>query len=220
MNINRIDLKNEAKSKLKGKWGYAILLALIELIFAFIYGTGAESSVHQTGTYFGFAFIGGIIYSLIVFGTDFVLLDFFRNTEKKREPVLQFVRVYQEKGLFSGTLVIAILVYIWTYLWSLLLIVPGVIKGLAYSQAHFIYRDHLEAGEKIGYTQAVTESREMMDGHKWELFVLGFSFLGWILLGCITAGIAFIWVLPYIQLTTAGYYQKLKELQASDQYVA
>ncbi len=48
-----------------------------------------------------------------------------------------------------------------------------------------------------------------MDGHKWELFVLRLSFLGWDILGVLTAGIGFIWITPYKQMTYMNYYVSL-----------
>jgi len=50
----------------------------------------------------------------------------------------------------------------------------------------------------------------MTEGHKMELFVLSLSFIGWILLGSITLGIAYIWVLPYMQTTFVNAYHSLK----------
>ena len=50
---------------------------------------------------------------------------------------------------------------------------------------------------------------EMMEGHKWEYFVLGLSFIPWYLLCGITLGIASIWVVPYIQTTLAEYHVRL-----------
>jgi uncharacterized membrane protein len=96
----------------------------------------------------------------------------------------------------------------------LLLVVPGIVKGLAYSQAQLIYRDAIDAGQPIGYTEAVTRSRQLMYGHKWEFFVLLLSFLGWWLLEMITFGLASIWVIPYRTMTLANFYLKLTEEQA------
>ena len=43
-----------------------------------------------------------------------------------------------------------------------------------------------------------------------ELFVLALSFFGWALLGAITFGIAYIWILPYMQATYTNVYRWLK----------
>ena len=56
----------------------------------------------------------------------------------------------------------------------------------------------------------------MTDGHKMELFVLGLSFIGWILLGYITLGIALIWIMPYMQATMTNAYQTLKRTPTVD----
>ena len=119
--------------------------------------------------------------------------------------------IFQSGDLFIGTIIVELLCFLWVFLWSLLLVVPGIIKAIAYSQAAFIYRDKLNAGEKIGYSEAVTLSRQMMAGHKWEYFVMQLSFIGWWLLSAITAGLAGIWVLPYYYITMANYYVQLSQ---------
>ncbi|MEY2376440.1 DUF975 family protein [Lentilactobacillus buchneri] len=59
-----------------------------------------------------------------------------------------------------------------------------------------MYRDAVDRGEKISYLDAITRSRQLMDGHKWDYFVMALSFIGWGLLVGITLGIAAIWVQP------------------------
>jgi uncharacterized membrane protein len=48
-----------------------------------------------------------------------------------------------------------------------------------------------------------------MQGHRWRLFVLCLSFFWWFLLVTVTAGIALIYVGPYMSATLAGFYQDL-----------
>ena len=57
---------------------------------------------------------------------------------------------------------------------------------------------------------AITASSQMMDGHKFDLFVFQLSFLGWHLLGGITFGLAYIYVAPYIAATKAKFYESIK----------
>ena len=66
--------------------------------------------------------------------------------------------------------------------------------------------------------EAITESRLIMDGHKFELFVLQLSFIPWILLGSVTFGIAYIWVLPYMQLTMTNFYHNIKRQSVASVY--
>ena len=93
------------------------------------------------------------------------------------------------------------------FLWSLLLVVPGIIKAYSYRMVPYILADD----PSIGAKDAITRSREMMDGNKWKAFVLDLSFLGWWLLACVTLGFAGVfWVSPYIEATEAELYKALK----------
>ncbi|MCF0164738.1 MAG: DUF975 family protein, partial [Bacteroidales bacterium] len=61
-------------------------------------------------------------------------------------------------------------------------------------------------------------SKNMMKGHKWELFVLQLSFIGWILLSLLSLGIGLLWVIPYMQVAEAHFYEDVKaeyELKAT-----
>ncbi|CAH1850324.1 DUF975 family protein [Convivina praedatoris] len=223
--MNRSELKHSVKERLSGNYGYVILVTLPALIVSFLSGgwSGSHSAnydsiTNNTATVVDYVNMFHLdftsdLFSIVGFfveiGVALALLDFYRNQEKKPHPFLQFIYVYQQKGLFLGSLVIGILQYVWILLWTLLLIVPGIIKSLAYSQAGFIYRDALDKGEKLGYTEAITQSRKLMDGHKAEYFVLQLSFIGWFLLIGVTFGIAAIWVVPYYQMTMSAYYDQL-----------
>ena len=92
------------------------------------------------------------------------------------------------------------------FLWSLLLIIPGIIKAFAYSQAMYIIAENPE----MNAMDALKRSEEMMKGHKMEMFVLGLSFIGWILLGMLTLGLLYIWLLPYMNATMTIFYNNIK----------
>ena len=102
------------------------------------------------------------------------------------------------------------MVNIFTALWTILFIIPGIIKGYSYAMTPYILKDKFAAGQTdIGATEAITESRHLMDGHKMDLFVLDLSFIGWGLLGIITCGIGFIWITPYYRQTKTNFYRSL-----------
>ena len=63
-------------------------------------------------------------------------------------------------------------------LWSLLLVIPGIVKSYSYAMAPYIMAEH----PALTANEAITESRRIMDGNKWRLFCLDFSFIGWELL--------------------------------------
>ena len=56
----------------------------------------------------------------------------------------------------------------------------------------------------------------MMIGHKWRLFCLEFSFIGWTLLAAIfTFGIGMLWVIPYREAAIAAFYDDLANRSAA-----
>lgn len=91
-------------------------------------------------------------------------------------------------------------------LWTLLFIIPGIIKSYEYYFVHQIIHDNPNLDQK----QARDLSKRMTDGFKGDLFVLGLSFLPWVLLEIITLGIAGLYVTPYMHCTNAMYYENLK----------
>ena len=76
-----------------------------------------------------------------------------------------------------------LLVGIFTFLWSLLFVIPGLIKSYSYSMTPYI----LSEDPRITPMDAITESRRIMDGNKFRLFCLHFSFIGWDLLCAVPA---------------------------------
>lgn len=99
---------------------------------------------------------------------------------------------------------------LFVFLWSLLFIIPGIIKAYEYRMIPYILGDT----PGISREEAFAISSHMMQGNKWNAFVLDLSFLGWYILNGMTLGILGIfYVNPYVNQTNAGLYQKLKELQ-------
>ena len=107
---------------------------------------------------------------------------------------------------YINNVLLYVLISVFTTLWTLLFIIPGIIAAYSYTMAPYILLEHpeLSAKEAIGY------SKQMMKGHKFELFVLQLSFILWALLGIVTFGIAYIYVGPYITLTTTDFYHNIK----------
>lgn len=62
---------------------------------------------------------------------------------------------------------------IFIFLWTLLLVVPGIIAAISYSQTFYIIAED----SSIGPMDALRKSREMMDGYKWKYFEMGLVFL-------------------------------------------
>lgn len=84
--------------------------------------------------------------------------------------------------------------------------VPAIVKNYSYAMVEYILRDDSE----IRNNAAIDKSIAMMKGHKWQLFVLDLSFLGWIFLSIFTLYLGMFWVLPYKYTARAAFYEELK----------
>lgn len=190
-----MDEKQLAKEQIRGNIG---ILFAIYLIMALI--IGAAEMIPCLG----------VIASAIFLTPPFTLAltqIYLDLTEGISPTVGQLFSRFDE---FWAAFKVQFLSGLLTLLWSCLLIVPGIIKSYAYSQAMYILAEnpHLSAREVL------YRSEQMMKGHKMDLFLLGLSFIGWVLLTAITFGIAGIWVIPYMQASYANFYKNLcKEQQ-------
>ncbi len=96
---------------------------------------------------------------------------------------------------------------LYTILWSLLLVIPGIVKGYEYRMIPYILAEQPD----IEMKQAFSMSREMMDGNKWRAFLFDLSFIGWRILSALTLGIlGFFYVDPYYHQADAMLYDAIK----------
>jgi uncharacterized membrane protein len=188
--MDRATLKSSAKEQIKGKIGILFLISLLASLIA-----GAVSAVPLVGTIAGMLLSGAFSLAMI---------QIYMNLGYGRRP--EVGDLFSQMRNILPAFCTQFLVGLFTFLWSLLLFVPGIIMGCAYSQAMYILAD--DPG--IGPMEAIRRSKEMMEGHKMEYFVLCLSFYGWALLGAFTLGILYIWLIPYMQATMANYHRSLK----------
>ena len=190
MKTENLVLMQMAKESLKGKWGLAIgtivVYLLIVLCIQEIPIVGAIASL--------------IIAGPFALGLAYFSLSISRNQEAKLEQIFQGFNNF-------GTALSAYLLMIgFILLWTLLLIIPGIIAAMSYSMTVYIIADD----NSIGAMDAIDKSKKMMDGYKWKLFRLGLRFLGWSLLCILTLGIGFLWLMPYMQVSMAKFYDDVK----------
>ena len=99
-----------------------------------------------------------------------------------------------------------LLMYIFIILWSFLFIIPGIVKAFSYAMTPYI----LEENPELSANDAIDRSRAMMKGHKFDLFYLYLSFIGWGILCLLTLGIGFLWLTPNMSTATAAFYEDVK----------
>lgn len=96
---------------------------------------------------------------------------------------------------------------LYEFLWSLLLIIPGIVKAYEYRMIPYLLTEYPDMPKE----QAFETSKRMMDGQKWNTFVLDLSFIGWHILSAITLGIVGVFYSsPYQHMTNAALYEALK----------
>lgn len=199
--MNRSELKNKAKESLKGKYGDAIALLLISYgivcVLGFIIGfSGLDEKTAESVI----SSLSVVVSSLIGFGSISYFLKLSRN-----EPVT-YRELFSKKNMAGSYIAISLLVGLFTTLWSLLFIIPGIIAALNYSLVYYIKLDN----PNLSSMEVISKSKEMMRGHKWDFCVLMLSFIGWEILGIFTLGILYLWLVPYMQVTYANFYNSIK----------
>lgn len=199
--MNRVELKEKAKNSLKGKYGDAILMIII------MGALGALSGVfnifmNESAASLISSIVSLVVSALFTFGYTSYFMKVSRNEE------VTYKELWSKTNMFVPYIVLSIVTFVFVFLWSILFIIPGIIAAISYSLAVYIMLDNPE----MKAMDAIKKSKEMMQGHKMDYFVLQLSFLGWSLLGICTCGILYFWLIPYMQVTNINFYNKLKEL--------
>lgn len=222
----RLDLKTNAKIAFKRNYWACVAVSLIAAILCGELGRGTsrvteqfeENGSFSNGDIWGLMTIAIILIGLVIGAIAICIGIFIGNvTEVGRARYYMENREHQTKisqlfygfrgGRFGNIVLTMFLQKLYIFLWTLLLIVPGIIKSLAYMMVPYI----LSENPQMDHRRALELSEQMMDGHKTEAFVLGLSFFGWLLLGSLTFGILNVfYVSPYVDATVSEFYAAVK----------
>ena len=227
MGINRIELKKKAKVSISDKSNGSSIL-LFSIVFIAIRYILNSLSANLTGikvdmdeyaaaaqnldtAYFTnlvtnyqtdvFSVILDIAIKVILLILTVGFIIFLLNVINKKKT--SFGNLFDGFNIFDRAVILYILIYVKVLLWSLLFIIPGIIAQYRYRLAKYIMIEHPELTPR----QCIDKSKELMHGHKGELFCLDLSFIGWYILTAIP--FVSIYVYPYTQLTYAHYYNQI-----------
>lgn len=211
------EYKNEALAALKGRWAPSVLAVLAYMAVLAVFIAPYEIKAMQLSydptnlqlaadmmkrypvfilgcIFVSFPLLVGLVNgfkSLFTDGDDKVLSNEFK---------IGFGNYWHHVwGMFLNRFFV--------FLWSLLLFVPGIIKTLSYAMTNYILVDKPE----LSANEAINLSKDMMYGHKFDLFYLYLSFAGWFILCLFTLGIGFLWLYPYAQAAQVSFYLDVKE---------
>ncbi len=111
-------------------------------------------------------------------------------------------------GKYGSNVWVMFLRTFYTWAWSLLFYIPGIIKSYSYMLVPYILAENPNLDSK----RVIELSRKMMYGHKWEAFVLQWSFIGWMIASMFTPMglLSILYVNPYMQATYAEFYSAVK----------
>lgn len=106
---------------------------------------------------------------------------------------------------FTQSVLLGFFTSLFTALWSLLFVIPGIIKSYAYSMAFYV---QLKSDDKT-WRHALNESKRLMRGNKFKLFLLDLSFIGWYIVGSLCLGIGILFVTPYHNQARANFFASI-----------
>ncbi len=190
------DFRAEARQALTGVWGEAAVFTLLYSVVAIAASAVCGGVIPVAGS-----FLAALLLAPVTFAFTVSFLKQLRGAK--------YDIAYLFKEFNNRVLTTMVLTMLYTWLWSLLLLIPGIIKSYSYAMTPYI----LEDDEEISGNEAIEKSMRMMDGHKWDLFCLDLSFIGWVLLTILTLGIGVLWLEPYMLTARAAFYEELKSQQ-------
>lgn len=231
------DFRSIARNALNGKWKIAVLVGLVATLLGAVEDMGPEvkinidassadasfefagQTIFSTGgglnSDIGTFLVGGFTYIMIaalIMGAVYFILGsiikvgyakFNLNLVDRLEG--SFENLFAYFSDWKTTAAVRFLQSIYILLWSLLFIIPGIIASYSYAMTEYILAENPE----LSASEAISRSKQMMDGNKWRLFCLQFSFIGWSILCAFTLGIGNLWLTPYKQAATAAFYREV-----------
>ena len=221
------EFRRIARDKLRGHWGRSVLVTFIvslicgissiynlirdlghmdyDLLFSGNYSDflAGYTSVETAGSVFGTLMSLALSIAVILFSGALALghckyyIDLVAENRQDEVSV-----IFSRFDIFLKAMGLNLFMALFIWLWSLLFIVPGIIAAYRYRLAPYLMAEN----PNLGIREAVNMSKELMAGHKWRLFCLNLSFIGWGILSALTCGIGDLWLNPYIYAANAAFY--------------
>lgn len=216
------EIRQVARDNLRGNYWLSVLVAFVAVLLGAILTGGtifrvdvdAEVLHHLPRFIVRYLAIMGSIsvffalVQLIIGGT--VQLGYAKYLLKQHDHASFDIHdLFSQFDRFKEGFLQSFLRELYIFLWSLLLIIPGIVKSYAYAMTPFIMAENPQMSAK----EAIEASKQLMHGHKDELFTLDLTFFGWGLLAVLTLNIGYIFLNPYKNAAYAVFY---KELTASN----
>ena len=176
---------------------YLVILLLLNSIDAlFFYITGGE------GASLFVTMLVGLMSAVLSAGYTLFCMGIVRGEETP------FSVLFDAFGMAGRVVWLTVLMSLKIVLWAMLFWIPGIVAAYRYRFALY----NLLENPELSASQAIALSCIQTSGMKGQLFMLDLSFIGWALLTVFTAGIAGLYLTPYVQLADLGYYEAGKRV--------
>lgn len=220
------DLRQKARENLSGNWALSIGVAVVAwLLGGLMVGSSFIPEINYTlegehinlkdwlNTAMTFSQnFGGLTLSTTGLGlAQFIIggvieLGYARYLLKQYDRQdFQFGDLFSQFERFGQGFAQHFLRSLYTFLWGLLFVIPGIMKGYSYAMTPYLMIDN----PQMSASEAINASKEMMDGHKADLFWLDLTFFGWNMLAILTMNIGNIALNPYKNAARAAFYRDL-----------
>lgn len=248
--LSTTEIKKQAKSNLQGKWSTVVVLSLIYIAISYVitYASNFIPFIGIGLLIITIPLQYGLIYSFIKIyrNEKYTYSDLFTSTFNNFTKIwkvignqllklivpiillivstcilvgsITFIYIASNNTSDSNTIYItlaSIFLFI-GYIGYIASIIYLYVKDLLYVLSYYVMYDNPNLTAK----QIVEESERIMKGQRGKYFSLGLSFFGWILLVIITFGIGIIFLMPYIQISIAIFYEdrigKLNEVNVEN----
>ena len=195
----------QAREVLHNRWGEAAIIQAVLLGLALLLSApSALGTLHpEFAAFTNMSSLATLLILPIQYAFYNVLLRALRSEDENWWNATWQIVSKQFGRFFLAGLLIMIL----TLLIGIVTLGIGtIILAYAYCMVPYLLYDYPE----LSVREAMKISREMMRGHKWELFVLDLTFIGWIILSIFTLGLGILFVEPYQQAARSAFYEDLK----------
>ena len=198
---NLVHMRN-AREKLKNNWSTAFLVGLTLMIPTLISESlKAIGSVEVGGMEdISLGLIPTLVAGPLALGFSIYSLNLFRNGSADYNNIFDG---FKSLGKILGVYFLMIVLVI---LGMILLIIPGIILAFGFSMAYFVMIDKPE----LGIVDTLKESWKIMKGNKTKLLGLSLRFIPWAILGILCLVVGVIFVLPWMQMSYASFYEEIK----------
>lgn len=208
--MDRIELKEWAKEKIKGNlWNIIIgLLITIAISIMFSMGYVIIQRIFGPGNFITYIveIITDILLIPISVGLYSYIIEFIKNDNFNQNLI--FEPYERTLNVIGASLLVSLLVMVG----CICFIIPGIYLAFSYAMVPYL----LATRKDLTITETLELSRKMMDGHKFDYFVLSISFIGWAILVPFTLGILMIWLYPYIMTATTKFFMDIEQEYTQD----